>query len=76
MAAESNPKILHLITEVIVGGAQDNTILSVEGLRRRGYEVDLASAPGGGWERRARETGQRQRSHTRITRTLHVEDLL
>jgi hypothetical protein len=29
-------KILHIITRLIVGGAQENTLLTCEGLQRRG----------------------------------------
>lgn len=46
----SQVKVLHLITELPVGGAQDNTLLSVKGLKAKGYHVDMAAAPGGAWE--------------------------
>jgi glycosyltransferase involved in cell wall biosynthesis len=36
-------KILHLITHLGVGGAQDNTLLTVKGHSRRRYEVHLAT---------------------------------
>ena len=48
-------KVLHLITELVVGGAQDNTFLTVGRLSRDQYEVDVAGAPGGEWELRAAE---------------------
>lgn len=38
-------KIAHVITRLIVGGAQENTIFTVEGLIRKGYLVDLISGP-------------------------------
>ncbi len=39
-------KILHVITRLIIGGAQENTILSVAGLRdRHGHDVTLATGP-------------------------------
>ena len=38
-------KILHLITRLILGGAQENTILSCEGSQREGHEVTLAYGP-------------------------------
>lgn len=39
-------KITHVITRLIVGGAQENTIASVLGLREKdGIEVDLISGP-------------------------------
>jgi len=38
-------RILHLITRLILGGAQENTLLTVEGLHTRGHEVHLAAGP-------------------------------
>lgn len=54
-------RVLHVITRMIVGGAQENTLLSVEGLDRLPpYEVDLASGvdngPEGDLLERARQT--------------------
>jgi glycosyltransferase involved in cell wall biosynthesis len=48
-------RILHLITHLGVGGAQDNTLLTVEGLSREHYEVHLAAGQDYvDWEERAR----------------------
>ncbi len=54
-------RVLHVITRMIVGGAQENTLLSVEGLDRLpGYEVTLCSGVDNGPEgellSRARQT--------------------
>ena len=39
-------RVTHVITRLIVGGAQENTVASVLGLRRKaGLEVDLISGP-------------------------------
>ena len=39
-------RVIHVITRLIVGGAQENTIASVLGLRQKpGLEVDLISGP-------------------------------
>ncbi len=39
-------RVTHVITRLIVGGAQENTVASVLGLsRKRGLEVDLISGP-------------------------------
>lgn len=38
-------KILHLITRLILGGAQENTVLSVRGQVEAGHEVTLAFGP-------------------------------
>src|ERR1700749_3515631 len=43
-------KILHIITRLIVGGAQENTLLTCEGLHRRGHEVSLLTGPSPGPE--------------------------
>lgn len=56
-------RILHIITRMIVGGAQENTLLSVEGLDRiPGYEVTLCSGVDNGPEgellTRARQTSR------------------
>ena len=42
--------ICHVITRLIVGGAQENTILSCEGLRDLGHEVTLIAGPTHGAE--------------------------
>ena len=38
-------RIVHVITRLIVGGAQENTILTCEGLHERGHDVTLISGP-------------------------------
>ena len=38
-------RICHVITRLIVGGAQENTVSSCIGLRKLGHEVDLVSGP-------------------------------
>ena len=38
-------RIVHIITRLIVGGAQENTILTCRGLRARGHEVILLTGP-------------------------------
>lgn len=37
--------ICHVITRLIIGGAQENTLLTCEGLHQRGYRVTLISGP-------------------------------
>lgn len=46
-------KVLHIITNLPVGGAQDNTLLTVEKLDRRRYEVALMCSKEGRWVERA-----------------------
>jgi len=38
-------KICHLITRMILGGAQENTLATVSGLAARGHDVTLVSGP-------------------------------
>ena len=39
-------KVLHIITRLILGGAQENTLYTVEGLMKDpAYDVTLASGP-------------------------------
>ena len=37
--------ICHVITRMIVGGAQENTLLTVRGLLERGHDVTLLTGP-------------------------------
>ncbi len=39
------PRILHISTRLILGGSQENTVLSCEGQSRLGHEVHLAFGP-------------------------------
>ncbi len=48
-------KVLHLITRLAVGGAQDNTLLTVENHNRDIYTVHLAANPSDSWLNRAQE---------------------
>lgn len=56
-------KIVHIITRLIVGGAQENTLISCAGQRGRGHEVTLITGPAMGPEgslmERARGGGYR-----------------
>ena len=56
-------RIVHIITRLIVGGAQENTLLSCEGQHARGHEVTLITGPALGPEgslmERARRGGYR-----------------
>lgn len=46
-------KVLHLITRLVVGGSQDNTLLTIAGHDRTRFSVHLASNPEGTWHDRA-----------------------
>jgi glycosyltransferase involved in cell wall biosynthesis len=61
MSTDEPIRILHIITRLIIGGAQENTLLSVEGLDKiDGYEVTLLTGvdygPEGDLLDRARKT--------------------
>ncbi|MCL5674197.1 MAG: glycosyltransferase family 4 protein [Candidatus Omnitrophica bacterium] len=43
-------KIVHIITRMIIGGAQENTLYTVTGLLQKGYDVTLVSGPSSGPE--------------------------
>lgn len=43
-------RVFHVITRMILGGAQENTLLTVEGMHRRGWDVWLVSGPAEGPE--------------------------
>ena len=50
MNSDRKLKICHVITRMIVGGAQENTLFSVLGHRERGHEVTLVTGPSPGRE--------------------------
>ncbi|MFA7237534.1 MAG: glycosyltransferase, partial [Phycisphaeraceae bacterium] len=52
-------KVLHLITRLILGGAQENTVLSCEGQRQAGHDVTLAFGPIYGPEGSLRDRAER-----------------
>ncbi|MCB0009601.1 MAG: glycosyltransferase, partial [Anaerolineales bacterium] len=62
MSTTHRVRILHLITKLPYGGAQDNTLLSIAGLDRAVYDVDIASSPGGDWDERARAVARQRLS--------------
>ena len=43
-------RVLHPITRLIIGGAQENTMLTAQLLRQEGWEVDIVSGPQTGSE--------------------------
>ena len=43
-------KICHVITRMIVGGAQENTLLTIKGHLQSGHQVELATGPSPGRE--------------------------
>jgi glycosyltransferase involved in cell wall biosynthesis len=48
--SEPGRRVVHIITRLVVGGAQENTVLSCIGLRDRGYDVTLVTGPEAGPE--------------------------
>jgi glycosyltransferase involved in cell wall biosynthesis len=70
----SKPRVHHVITRLIAGGAQENTILSCRGLRER-YDVTLVAGPPVGREgslvEEARDHGIRTVLLADLTRPIH-----
>ncbi|MBF2066087.1 MAG: glycosyltransferase family 4 protein [Calothrix sp. C42_A2020_038] len=64
-------KILHLITHLGIGGAQDNTLLTVEKCDRTRFDVHLASNPNGKWINRAKETTPNFHSIPNLVHPIH-----
>src|SRR5215212_3394767 len=54
----SRLKLAHVITELVVGGAVDNTLLSAAGMDRRRWEVHVVGGPRA-WVERARSSSER-----------------
>jgi hypothetical protein len=61
-------RIVHIITRLIIGGAQENTLLSCEGQHRRGHEVTLITGPPMGPEGSLLERARESRLPRRIDR--------
>ena len=59
-------KIVHIITRLIVGGAQENTLLSCEGQHDLGHEVTLITGPPIGPEGSLLERAQRYGYRVRV----------
>ena len=64
-------KIAHIITRLIIGGAQENTILSCRGLKQRGHDVTLIAGPETGPEGSLWEQAQASAGNT-----VRIESLL
>jgi glycosyltransferase involved in cell wall biosynthesis len=60
-------KILHIITRLIVGGAQENTLLTCEGLHRAGHDVTLLTGPSPGPEGTLMERAQASGYKVKVT---------
>lgn len=64
-------RIVHIITRMILGGAQENTILTCEGLTNRGHEVILITGPA-----RGPEGELLQRAHSHRYKVIVVKSLV
>jgi glycosyltransferase involved in cell wall biosynthesis len=68
-------KIVHIITRLILGGAQENTLLSCQGQHHRGHDVTLITGPAIGPEGslmdRARSGGYRVIVVDEMRRAIH-----
>lgn len=69
-------KILHLITRLVVGGSQDNTLLTIAGHDRTRFTVHLASNPEGVWLDRAMQAADTFHPLPHLNNPIHpTEDL-
>jgi glycosyltransferase involved in cell wall biosynthesis len=59
-------RIVHIITRLIVGGAQENTLLSCQGQHDRGHEVTLITGPPVGPEGSLLERAQKYGFHVEV----------
>jgi glycosyltransferase involved in cell wall biosynthesis len=59
-------RIVHVITRLIVGGAQENTLLSCEGQHDLGHDVTLITGPSLGPEGSLMERAQRYGYHVEV----------
>lgn len=68
-------KILHIITRLIVGGAQENTLITCEGQHQKGHDVTLLTGPSEGPEgslmARAQSAGYRVITTPHLVRSPH-----
>ncbi len=64
-------RIVHVITRLIVGGAQENTLLSCEGQHDRGHDVTLMTGPSLGPEGSLMERAQRYGYRVDVVDEMH-----
>ena len=74
-------KVVHIITRLILGGAQENTLLTCDGLAQRGHQVTLITGPALGPEgelfQQARSGGYTVIELTQLRRAINpVRDLI
>ena len=71
-------KVLHIITHLPVGGAQDNTLLTVERHDHKKYDVTLMCAPEGEWVERAERIPNLKIEYIyKLTRPIHpISDII
>lgn len=63
-------KITHIITRLILGGAQENTLITCKGLATRGHEVTLITGPALGPEGELFEQTKKQKFKTIVVDSL------
>ncbi len=64
-------RICHVITRLIIGGAQENTLLTCEGLHDRGHDVLLLAGPDTGPEGSLRDRATRYGYRTAAIDSMH-----
>jgi glycosyltransferase involved in cell wall biosynthesis len=75
VSSDTPVRVLHLITLFSLGGATENTLLTVEGLQRLGYDVEIVTGPPiaseGDMFAEARARGVRVRVIQVLKRSIH-----
>ena len=64
--SQNKIRVLHPITRLIVGGAQENTLFTAQGLNKNRYHVDVVSGPQTGPEGSLIQTAQEMGVHLEI----------
>lgn len=76
-ATQAMIKVLHIHTLPVISGSGLNTFLTMNGLKRRGYETALACAPGGKLNPQVRSHGIKVIPFKNLVQPLHpLKDLL
>ena len=65
-------KIVHIITRLIIGGAQENTLITCEQLAERGHDVTLVTGPALGPEGQLFDKTLGQKYHTIVIKEMQA----
>ncbi len=70
-------KVLHIITRLIKGGADENTMITVKGLSKKEFEIDLMIGAESDWDISGELSGVNVIKNSMLIRNIHpLKDLL